>query len=355
MQGVSPKELFDLLKKTYNEWSEDKAPRLAAALSYYTLFSLAPLILIVIAIVSLVYKEADGQLRQQIASIIPGGGDAINSLLESSNRSNKSGIAAVIGFATLLLAAGGFFGQLQDALNTIWEVQLKPNQGIMAVIKQRFFSFSMVLGTAFLLLVSLVLTAVISLVGNYFSSMLPGADIIWQIVNQIVAFAITTLIFALIFKIVPDADVQWRDVWIGAAVTALLFTLGQLVLSWYLSNQQSTYGAFGSLIVLLLWTFYSAQILFFGAEFTQVYANSYGSKVKPAENAVAVTDEQRAQQGMPSREELVAAAKADEKIKAGVALTDAPAAESPRAGVGAVAGFLVGLLLARRGRNNKSS
>jgi membrane protein len=204
----------------------------------------------------------------------------------------------------LLLGATGLFGQLQDALNTIWEVQPKPDRGIMGIIKDRFLSFTMILGVSFLLLVSLVISAALTFVNNYFSELLGGFTIVAQILNIVISIGVITLIFAMIFKILPDVEIAWNDVWIGALVTAVLFTIGRTLIGIYLGSTATTsaYGAAGSLIVILLWVFYSSQILFIGAEFTQVYARLQGSRIRPAENARALTETERAQQGAPRRQ-----------------------------------------------------
>jgi membrane protein len=344
--------MIDLLKQTFSDWNEDKAPRLAAALAYYTAFSLAPLLVIAIAIAGLVFGEeaARGQIVGQISGLVgPQGGEAIESMIAGASRQDSGIVATVIGLATLLFGAAGLFGQLKDAMNTVWEVQPKPGQGFMATVKQNFFSFTMVLGTGFLLLVSLVLSAVLSGVTGYFQNALPGADWLWQVVNFLVGFAVTTLVFALIYKVIPDVEIAWGDVWIGAAATAALFSIGRFALGWYLGQGSfsSSYGAAASLVVVLLWVYYSAQILFLGAEFTQVYARRYGSRIQPSPNAVPVTEEERAQQGMPDQERLRERELGGMERPAPVAT--AAAAPPKRAGALAVAvGFLVGLINGRK-------
>lgn len=302
--------VFDLLKTTFNEWNEDKAPRLAAALAYYTAFSIAPLLVIVIAVVGLVYGQeaARGQIVQQIQNEV--GRDTaeiIQTMIENANSEPAGIIATVIGIVTIIFGAAGFFGQLQDALNTIWEVQPKPNRGIKDVIRERFLSFTMVLGIGFLLLVSLVISAVLSSLHNFVIGLLPGAQLLTQILNFVLSFGVVTLLFAMIYRVLPDVDLAWKDVAIGAVITALLFTIGKFLLSLYLGNSgvASSYGVAGSFVVLLLWVYYSAQILLFGAEFTQVYARRHGSLyIQPTENAMPVTAEQRAQEGRPRESEM---------------------------------------------------
>ena len=304
MPQITPRAAFDLLKTTYTEWSEDKASRLAAALAYYTAFSIAPLLLISIAVAGLVFGQeaAQGQLFGQIEGLLGAeGAAAIETAVAGSNDRSAGVLATIIGLATLLWSASNVFGQLQEALNTIWEVHPDPTAGIMATIKRRFLSMTMVLGIGFLLLVSLVLTAALGVVGNFFNNLIPGGAAVWQVVNFIVSFVVVMALFAAIYKVLPDATIKWNDVWVGAAVTALLFTVGKLLIGLYLGHASvgSTFGAAGSLLVFLVWVYYSAQILFFGAEFTQVYARMYGSHIQPADGAIAMEEVVRADQGMP--------------------------------------------------------
>lgn len=296
--------IFDLLKATFDGWNEDKAPRLAAALAYYTAFSIAPLLVIVIAVAGLAFGEeaARGEIVLQIQNQV--GADTaelIQTMIESARSESAGILATILGVATIVLGAAGFFGQLQDALNTVWEVQPKPGRGIKEIIRERFLSFTMVLGIGFLLLVSLILSAVLASLHNFVTGLLPEAQFITQLLNFLLSFSVITVLFAMIYKVLPDAQIAWKDVWAGAVVTALLFTIGKFALSLYLGNSSvaSSYGVAGSFVVLLLWIYYSAQILLFGAEFTRVYAMRYGSRIVPAANAQWVTDEQRAQEGMP--------------------------------------------------------
>lgn len=303
------KAFLALLKATWTEWNEDKASRLAAALAYYTVFSLAPLLIIVIAIAGLVFGHdaAQGRIVEQIEGLVGGdGADAIQAMLENANQPAAGVTATVIGVVTLLFGATGVFIQLQDALNTIWEVAPKPGQGIVNFLRNRFLSFSMVLGIGFLLLVSLVLSAVLAAIGTYFNHLLPGLTSLWQAINFVVSFGVITLLFGMIYRILPDVKIAWGDVWIGAAVTSLLFTIGRLLIGIYLGSSaiDSAYGAAGSFVVILVWVYYSAQILLFGAEFTQVYAKQYGSRIRPASNAIPATDEALAKQGMPRKQDL---------------------------------------------------
>lgn len=280
-----------LIRDTLQEWRTDKAQRLAAALSYYTMFSLAPLLVIAVAIAG--YFIGTGRAQAQVLAEIgraigPGAESFLRELLNNSARTGSGLLPTVIGLATLLFGASGVFGQLQEALNTIWEVEAEADQGILEMIKDRFLSFTMVLGAGFLLLASFLLSAALSTINAHFSELLPGSVFLWQVVNWIVSLGLITLLFALIFKVLPDVEIEWRDVWVGAGITAFLFIIGEFLIGLYLgrSGVVSTYGAAGSLVVILLWIYYSAQILFFGAEFTQVYASKYGSRIVPAEGAI---------------------------------------------------------------------
>jgi len=306
---MTPPRLWDLLRKTLTEWQEDKAPRLAAALAYYTAFSLAPILVIAIAVVGVVFdrQAAREQVVRQINSLAgPQGAELVDSMLNAAQDMGENVLATVFGLLALIFGATGVFGQLQDALNTMWEVAPKPQKGITGFIKKRFFSFTMVVGVGFLLLVSLAISAALSALSEWSVGLLPGLEAVMQGINFVVSLLVITLLFALVFKYVPDAEIAWWDVWLGAGVTALLFTIGKLLIGLYLGNTDVTegFGAAGALVVILLWVYYSAQISFFGAEFTQVYANAYGSRVVPDEDAVALSEEARLQQGMPREEQV---------------------------------------------------
>jgi membrane protein len=286
--------MLSLLKQTASEWMEDDAPTLGAALAYYTVFSLAPLMTIAIAIAGLFFgkEAAQGQIFDELRVLLgEEGGKAVEEMVQSANAQPTAGVVAtIISVIILLFGASGVFGQLQASLNTIWGVKPKPGRGVLGMIQDRLLSFGFTLVVGFLLLVSLMLTAGIALMANWLGGLMPGSETLAQILNIVFSLAMITLLFAMIFKFLPDAKIAWRDVWIGAFLTALLFTIGKFALGIYLgkSGVASSYGAAGSLIVLLLWVYYSSQILFFGAEFTQVYANRFGSRVAPADNAVPV-------------------------------------------------------------------
>lgn len=280
---MTAKTLFAMLKEAAAEFSNDNAMRLAAALAYYTIFSIAPLLVIAIAITALVlgHQGATEQISYQIKGLVgDASATAIQSMVESANQPKKGVVAVVIGVCTLLFGASGAFGELQAALNTVWKATPQKTSGAIAFIKERFLSFSMVLGVGFLLLVSLVLSAALASVGKVFDGMLPGWAIVARVLNIGLSLGVITVLFAMIFKILPAVRIRWRDVWHGAFATALLFTIGKIGLGFYLGRSAvgSSYGAAGSLIVVLLWVYYSSMILLFGAEFTEVYSRRLGGK-----------------------------------------------------------------------------
>ena len=268
------KRVFDLFKQTWTEFSDDKAQRLGAALAYYTIFSLGPILLIAVSIAGLVFgkEAAQGQIAAQLKGVFGANvADQLNTMIASAGKKGSGTIAMIIGIVTLFLGAAGVFGQLKEALNTIWNVEEKKSGGIMTTVRQRFLSMAMVLGVGFLLLVSLVIDAAIS-------AMSKG---LYQPLQLLVSLGVITVLFAMIFRYLPDTHVEWRDVWLGAGFTSLLFVLGKFGLGLWLGKGTvgSAYGAAGSLVILLVWIYWSAQILFFGAEFTQVYANAHGSRI----------------------------------------------------------------------------
>lgn len=300
------KVVWRLLKETFSEWNQDKAERLAAALAYYTVFSLAPLLIIVIAIAGSVFGEqaARGEIVEQIQGLVgKDGAEFIQTAIQNAHKPKAGAIASIISVVVLLFGASWVFGALQDALNTIWGVQPKPGRNVISMVRSRFLSFTMILGVGFLLLVSLVISAALAAVVNFLGHALPGFDLLWQLVNFILSFVIITLLFAMIYRILPDVKIAWSDVWIGAAITSLLFTIGKFLLGQYIGNSSfgSTYGAAGSLVVVLVWVYYSAQILFFGAEFTKVYTRKYGSGIVPNENAIPLTQSKRSPRSRNNR------------------------------------------------------
>jgi membrane protein len=286
------KTWWALLKDTAQKWSTDKAPRLGAALSYYTVFSLVPLLVLTIAIAGLAFGKEAAQhaMMAQIESLVgPQSAAAVQQMLEIAQKPSSGILASLIAIGTLLLGASGVFAQLQDALNTVWGIEPKAGRGIWGAIKDRFFSFIAVLGTGFLLLVSLVLSAALAAFGKLFMNWLPGQEAVLHLANFIISFGVITLLFAMMFKLLPDAKIAWRDVWVGAGLTSLLFTIGKFAIGMYLGKADvgSAYGAAGSLVILLVWVYYSSQILLFGAEFTSVYANRYGSHIVAGTSSVA--------------------------------------------------------------------
>ena len=286
---------FSLLKQTFQEWLQDKAPQLGAALAYYTVFSLAPLVLVLLAIVGIIFRDnpagAWDKITQQMSYFLDQSAvEVVQSIAQKASQPGKGLIATIIGVALALFGASGVFGQLQDALNTIWGVKAKPGGGMWGFLRVRFLSFAMVGGICFLLLVSLILEGVLKGFSHYVQSVLPGGIVVAMTVYLIFDFTVIVLVFAIIFKFLPDVEIQWRDVWIGAAITAVFFGIGKWALGLYLGSGAagSAYGAASSLITLLLWVYYSSQILLFGAEFTQVYANRAGRALKPAKYAVRI-------------------------------------------------------------------
>ncbi|MES1023071.1 YihY/virulence factor BrkB family protein [Gloeocapsa sp. BRSZ] len=302
------KVIISLLKETFAEWNKDKVARIAAALAYYTMFSLAPLLIIVIAIAGSIFGEeaARNEIVTQIEGLVGrDGAEFIQTAIENASQPAEGTFASAISFVVLLFGATGLFAELQDALNTVWEVQPKPNQGLLVVIRNRFLSFAMILGIGFLLLVSLVLGAALAAIVNLFGSWFPFLSSFLQLLSFVFGFVVTTFLFAAIYKILPDVKIAWSDVWIGAIITSFLFSVGRFLLGQYIGNSSlgSIYGAAGSLVVVLVWVFYASQILLLGAEFTQVYARRFGSGIVPAKNAVPLTPEARAEQGLKSSDE----------------------------------------------------
>jgi len=286
---------ISLLKQTFSEWLDDKVPQLGAALAYYTVFSLAPLVLLLLAIVGFVFRNdpagAWQKVTEQMSYFLDKSAiDVVQGIAQKASQPNKGVLATSIGILLALFGASGVFGQLQDALNTIWGVKTKPGVGIIGFIRSRFLSFAMVAGVCFLLLVSLVLESLLKSFSHYVQVMLPGGIVIALVVYSTFDLAVVVLLFASIFKFLPDVKIQWRDVWIGALMTAIFFAIGKWALGLYLGSgtAASAYGAASSLITLLLWIYYSSQILLFGAEFTQVYAARAGRAFVPDKYAVRV-------------------------------------------------------------------
>jgi membrane protein len=297
--GGTTKSIFGtawkLLKRTAEEWLNDKAPQLGAALAYYTVFSLAPLILLLLAVVGVVFRDdpagAWSKLTEQMAYFLDKSAiQVVQDIARTAAAPGKSTLATIIGIALALFGASGVFGQLQDALNTIWGVKAKPTRGIWRFLRARFLSFAMVAGVCFLLLVSLTIEALLKGFSHYIQAKLPGSFTIAVSVYLVFDFVVVVALFGMIFKVLPDVRTRWRDIWTGAIVTALFFVIGKWVLGLYLGSgtAASAYGAASSLVTLLLWTYYSSQILLFGAEFTQVYASEFGGPLEPRRYAVRI-------------------------------------------------------------------
>jgi len=285
---------WELLKLTFEEWTNDNAFELSAALAFYTIFSIAPVLLIAVGVASFFLTPDTatdrivGEMEQMIGAQ---GANAVRQVIESSRGFGKGIWAMSVGIVTLVMGATAVFGELQSALNEIWDVKAKPDRGvIMSFMVDRIRSFSIAIGVGFLLLVTLVISALISGLQNYLNNWLPGIPWVWQMANAVSSFFVVAILFAMIYKFLPDVVISWRNVWIGAAVTAVLFTAGKYAIGIYLGRTAtaSAFGAAGSLVVLLFWVYYSALISFFGAEFTQVYARRYGPGIQPQEHAVRV-------------------------------------------------------------------
>ncbi|MDX1953382.1 MAG: YihY/virulence factor BrkB family protein [Verrucomicrobiota bacterium] len=288
---LSAKGIWELFRDAAKDWMSDGAPRLGASLAFYTIFSLSPLFVIAIGLVGLVFDEE--LARQQVFSQVSGllgekGGEALQAIITNPEKETTGKMATIFATIMLIVGATGVFVQLQDALNIIWEVKQKPGQGIKGFIRHRLLSFAMVMSIGFLLLISLLVSAALAGMTKFMSGWFGGTEFIAQALNFTVSLAVITLLFAMIFKIMPDVKISWKDVWIGAGFTALLFTFGKFALGMYLgrSSVVSMYGAAGSLVIVLLWVYYSSQILFFGVELTQVYANRFGSTVEPSKHAI---------------------------------------------------------------------
>lgn len=278
------KSLWPLAKESINHWSDDYAPSMGAALAYYTIFSIAPLIVIAVAVAGFVFgaEAARGEIFAQLRGMIgDDGAAAVQGLVKSASETGKGTFAAIAGVVTLLIGATTVFGELQSDLDRIWDVPKSTESGIRTLLRGRLLSFGMILGVGFLLLVSLVLSAGLAALARFWDSWFAGWEVVLQAVNFCVDFAIITGLFAMIYKLLPRCRIEWRDVWVGAMVTSLLFAIGKLLIGLYLgkSGVASGFGAAGSLVILLLWVYYSSQIFLLGAEFTKTYALRHGSRI----------------------------------------------------------------------------
>ena len=295
-KAIMQNRWLDMLKRSFLGWMDDKALRLSAALAYYSIFSIAPLLVITIGIVGLVLGEeaVTGQLYGELKNYMGSqSAEAIQSMVQSASKPSQGVVATVTGFVLLILGASGVFGELKDALNTIWGVKPKTGLGIMGIVRGKFLNFGMVLVIGFLLLISLMMTTAIAGLNHRIESVLALPPFVWSVLAFIISTGLVTTLFAMIFKVLPDAQIRWRHVWFGALITALLFEMGKTGLGWYLGREgtASAYGAAGSVVLLLLWVYYTSCILFFGAEFTQVYAEADDYKIEPTANATRVTAE----------------------------------------------------------------
>lgn len=350
LRAITGDRVFKLLKETSDAWMEDNALRLSAALAYYSIFSIAPLLVISISIAGLVLGEdaVRGQLTEQLQGTIGRqAAEAVQTMVQSASKRSDGWLGASVGFATLMLGASGVFGQLKDALNTIWEVKARGGAGVGGFLRARLLNFGMVLVIGFLLLTSLLLTTAFAALSGYFEKLVGVPVFFGVLVGLGVSISLDTVLFAFIFKVLPDAQIEWRHVWTGAAVTALLFELGKFGLGIYLGREStaSSFGAAGSVVLLLLWVYYASAILMFGAEFTRAYARATGYEIKPAAGAEPVTAEARAQQGLVAADAMLAPS--EPRV---IAVAASPASTNPLGLLLAVTGtaFLVGLLARRR-------
>lgn len=287
------------LRQTFSEFGEDDCPMMAASLAYYAMFSIPPLVMIVITVTGAVWGEeaVRGHISRELERIIgEGGRDQILDMVRHSSQSGKGWLATLVSSAVLILGSTGVMIQLQAALNRVWEIEPdKESGGVKTLIFKRMLSFAMVLAIAFLLLISLILTTVLSSMVGYLNSVLPmGAGTLTMIGQAVGTVIVITLLFGILFRWLPDADIQWNDVWVGAGATALLFVLGKAGLGLYLGNKDpGTYGTAGALVLLLMWVYYSSMIFLLGAEFTQVWAKSRGREIAPEPGAVRVVREKK--------------------------------------------------------------
>jgi membrane protein len=293
MKTFHLKKIWLLLKDSAIAWDDDNIGQQGAALSFFTVFSLSPLLILVVVLSSFGFgrEAASGHLISQIRGLIGiEGAQLVQSLITNAYQSQSNALAAFFSAIMLLLGASGVFIQLRNSLNTIWHVKLKPIGTIQSFLRVHLLSFAMILGIGFLLLVSLILSTVLTAMSTYLSSFLTIFRGMMRLLDFIISFMGITILFALIFKFIPAVTLKWKDAWIGAAVTSLLFSIGRLVIGMYLGNSAlgSTFGAASSLVIFMMWVFYSSQIVLYGAEFTRLYSMRFGSNFLPSANAVRV-------------------------------------------------------------------
>lgn len=291
------KKFFKISKEAASDFFADDAMSLAAALALYTVIALAPLVTVMLTIAGWIFGDqaSEGFVQQAEGLIGKSGAEAIRGIVDNAKKPSTGLLQGIISFVIVLVSASAVFAQLQTSLNRIWNVVQKPDLGIMHMIKTRLFSMAVVASLGFLLMVSLGVSTALAALGSYFNTLAPQMEFLLHLVNFVIAVGVTTVLFAAIFKYLPDVIIRWRDVWIGAVVTAVLFNLGQLGLGVYLGNGETAaaYGAAGSFMVLILWLYYSTVILFYGAEWAQVRAKSLGSRFEPAEHANRLVVEAR--------------------------------------------------------------
>lgn len=288
---MKPSTIYEIARKSVSAWVDDYAPSMGAAISYYTAFSIAPLLVIVIAVAGYVFGDeaVRGSLQGQISGLVGAdGAKAIQGLISSAREPTEGVVATSLSIALLIVGATTVFAEIQSALDRIWHVpeKAKPS-GLWGLLRARFLSFGLILGLAFMLMASLTISAAMAAIGTYFSSLLPGWDVVLFVLNICISLAVETVLFAMIFKFMPSTRIAWSDVWVGAIVTGVLFELGKVLIGLYVGKAgvSSTYAAAGSIAVILIWVYYAAQIFLLGAEFTKVYATDYGShrlKATPA-------------------------------------------------------------------------
>jgi len=289
---VTPKHIWKVLKNTFKGFSDHRITKMSSSLAYYTIFSLAPLLIIIISLSGLFLGKdaAEGKIYEQLSNFIgPDTASQLQTMIQNASLTGKSKFAAIVGVATLIIGATTVFAQIQDSINFIWGIKPKPKKGWLNMLKNRFLSFSVIVGLGFLLLVSLTISTLIETFSNSLKVHFPQITVVvLYVINVVITLIVTTLIFGAIFKVLPDAKIKWRDVLAGAITTAVLFMLAKFGISFYISksNVGSTYGAAGSLIILLLWIYFSAIILYFGAEFTKAYTIEFGSEIHPENYAV---------------------------------------------------------------------
>ncbi len=306
------KELWSMIAATANEWSEDRVSRMAASLAFYTVFSIAPMLVIAIWVAARVFGEeaVAAEVSQQLRLLMgPMAAQAVENMLRSARQTGGGWTATLLGIGLLIYTSTNVFAEMQDSMNTIWEVKARPGKVWWQMVRDRLVSFAMVLGLAFLLMVSLLLSAALAALSRYVSS---GVEFWTSAINSGLSLVIFAVLFGFIFKYLPDVKIGWPDVLIGAVVTSVLFNLGKLLIAQYLGRESvsSVYGAAGSLAILLLWVYYSAQILYLGAEFTQVYARRRRGRrrIEPERGAIPISEEERVHQGIPHQETVDGAA-----------------------------------------------